>query len=160
MKTRYDCSKCPGFCCSYPRIPVKKTDLEYLAVHFEMKKSEAKKRFTKKDSVNKKNGKPSRMTRVVRATAYNATEVQTDSTPLICAWGDRIRPGIIAVSRDLEKLGLTRGRTVYVEGYGKRIVLDRMHARKRNQIDLYMDTYEEAINFGVQELVIHWEGDV
>ena len=32
-------------------------------MHFEMKKSEARKRFTKKDSVDKKNGKPSRIIR-------------------------------------------------------------------------------------------------
>ena len=63
MKTRYDCRKCPGFCCSYPRIQVKKVDLEHLAVHFEMKKSEARKRFTKKDSVDKKNGKSPRIIR-------------------------------------------------------------------------------------------------
>ena len=101
--------------------------------------------------------RPSRMNRVVKATAYNALESQTDSTPLICAWGDRIRPGIIAVSRDLESLGLTRGQEVLVEGLGKRVVMDRMHRRKKNQIDIFMDSHENAVNFGVQELVISWE---
>ena len=96
------------------------------------------------------------MVRVVKATAYNALASQTDSTPEICAWGDRIRPGIIAVSRDLEGLGLTRGQEVHIEGYGKMIVLDRMHKRKRNQIDIFMEKYEDAIEFGVQELVIRW----
>ena len=63
MKTRYDCSKCPGYCCSYPRIPVKKTDLERLAVHFGITKAEAKERFTVEDADDKKNGKPSRIMR-------------------------------------------------------------------------------------------------
>jgi len=96
------------------------------------------------------------ITRAVKATAYNAFSQQTDSTPTICAWGDKIRPGIIAISRDLEKIGLTRGQEVHVEGFGKRTVMDRMHRRKRNQIDLYMESHKEAIRFGVQTLTISW----
>ena len=99
---------------------------------------------------------PTRIVRVVKATAYNALASQTDSTPDICAWGDRIRPGIIAVSRDLEGLGLTRGQEVHIEGHGNMVVLDRMHKRKTNQIDIYMEEYEDAINFGVQQVVISW----
>ena len=100
--------------------------------------------------------KPSKLTRIVRATAYNAVPQQTDSTPEICAWGDKVKPGIIAISRDLEQIGLTRGKEVHVEGIGKRVVMDRMHHRKRNQIDLYMERYEDAVEFGVQELSISW----
>ncbi len=99
---------------------------------------------------------PKKMTRVVRATAYNADPRQTDDTPDICAWGDRVRAGIIAVSRDLEKMGLNRGQEVFVEGIGKFVVLDRMHRRKTNQIDIFMEKYEDAIRFGVQEVVISW----
>ena len=33
-RIRYDCSKCPGYCCSYPRIEVKDKDLKRLATHF------------------------------------------------------------------------------------------------------------------------------
>jgi 3D (Asp-Asp-Asp) domain-containing protein len=107
-----------------------------------------KKRPTKK--------KPNKLTRVVKATAYNADPQQTDSTPEICAWGDKVQPGIIAISRDLEQMGLTRGKEVHVEGVGKLVVMDRMHYRKRNQIDLYMERYEDAVQFGVQELTISW----
>jgi 3D (Asp-Asp-Asp) domain-containing protein len=103
--------------------------------------------------------KPSKLTRIVRATAYNALPQQTDSTPDICAWGDKVQPGIIAISRDLEQIGLTRGKEVHIEGIGKRVVMDRMHYRKRNQIDLYMERYEDAIQFGVQELTISWTED-
>ena len=100
--------------------------------------------------------KRNKLTRVVRATAYNALPQQTDSTPDICAWGDRVQPGIIAISRDLEQIGLTRGKEVHIEGIGKRVVMDRMHYRKKNQIDLYMERYEDAVQFGVQQLTISW----
>jgi 3D (Asp-Asp-Asp) domain-containing protein len=103
--------------------------------------------------------KKTKVTRVVRATAYNADPLQTDDTPEICAWGDKVRPGIIAISRDLEKSGLTRGKEVHVEGIGKVVVMDRMHHRKRNQIDLFMESHEDALEFGVQELTISWTED-
>jgi 3D (Asp-Asp-Asp) domain-containing protein len=110
-----------------------------------------------KKKPSKKN--KTKVTRVVRATAYNADPRQTDDTPDICAWGDKIRPGIIAISRDLEKSGLTRGKEVYIEGIGTVVVMDRMHYRKRNQIDLYMEKHEDAIEFGVKELTISWTED-
>jgi len=103
--------------------------------------------------------KKTRVTRVVKATAYNADPEQTDDTPDVCAWGDKIRPGIIAISRDLEKSGLTRGKEVYIEGIGNVVVMDRMHPRKRNQIDLYMENHEDAVEFGVKELTIYWTED-
>ena len=103
--------------------------------------------------------KKTKVTRVVRATAYNADPLQTDSTPDICAWGDKIRPGIIAISRDLEKSGLTRGKEVHIEGIGMVVVMDRMHHRKRNQIDLYMEKHKDAVEFGVKELTISWTED-
>lgn len=43
----YDCSKCPGYCCSYPVITVTKYDLVRLARHFGITPEEAEKRFTK-----------------------------------------------------------------------------------------------------------------
>lgn len=76
----------------------------------------------------------------VTATAYNSVRAQTDSTPSIAAWGDRLRPGMraLAVSRDLERQGLERGARVRIEGVeGQWIVLDRTHARLRRHVDLY-----------------------
>lgn len=46
-KTKYDCSKCPGYCCSYPRIEVKNSDLRRLAEHFKMDVAKAEKKFTR-----------------------------------------------------------------------------------------------------------------
>src|SRR5262245_2466761 len=47
MKLRYDCSKCPAYCCSYDEIAVSKFDLRRLAKHFGLEEQVAKKRFTK-----------------------------------------------------------------------------------------------------------------
>ena len=42
----YDCSKCPGYCCSYQIIPLTKRDVERLASHFAMSFTKAKRKFT------------------------------------------------------------------------------------------------------------------
>ncbi|MEL6291099.1 MAG: YkgJ family cysteine cluster protein [Pseudomonadota bacterium] len=45
----YDCSKCPGYCCSYPVIELKRRDVERLAKHFKITAVEAENRFTRTD---------------------------------------------------------------------------------------------------------------
>jgi len=47
-RIRYDCSKCPGYCCSYPRIEVKDKDLKRLAKHFGLPVEEAERKFTRR----------------------------------------------------------------------------------------------------------------
>src|SRR5262245_8344868 len=79
---------------------------------------------------------------VVTATAYNAVHGQTDRTPEIGAWGDRLQPGVraIAVSADLHVLGLVRGTRVRIDGLrGEYRVLDRMPRRWRRRIDILME---------------------
>lgn len=44
--TRYNCLKCPGYCCSHARIAVSDFDIERLARHFSLSAAEAKERFT------------------------------------------------------------------------------------------------------------------
>lgn len=44
---RYDCSQCPGYCCSYDRIVVTARDVARLARHFELELEVAEKRFTR-----------------------------------------------------------------------------------------------------------------
>ena len=46
MKVRYDCSRCPGYCCSYDRIPVSDHDIARLAKHFGIPAATARTRFT------------------------------------------------------------------------------------------------------------------
>ena len=45
----YNCAKCPGYCCSYPLIPLKKSDVQRLADHFGLSFEAAAKKFTKVD---------------------------------------------------------------------------------------------------------------
>ena len=100
---------------------------------------------------------------VVKATAYNSRRGQTDSTPSIAAWGDRLRPGmkVIAVSRDLLALGLRRGQRVRIEGLeGEFVVLDRMPSRWHQKIDIYMgNDVRAARNWGIREVEIRWQPD-
>ena len=44
---RYNCSECPGYCCSYRLIPVTERDVERLAAHFGIASADAEVRFTK-----------------------------------------------------------------------------------------------------------------
>lgn len=42
----FDCSKCPGYCCSHGRIAVSENDIRRLAKHFEMSEAAAREKFT------------------------------------------------------------------------------------------------------------------
>lgn len=77
----------------------------------------------------------------VTASAYNSTRHQTDSNPFITAFGDSLKPGLhyIAVSKDLIQKGLKYNTPVKIEGFDSiYYVKDRMHARWKNKIDIYM----------------------
>jgi 3D (Asp-Asp-Asp) domain-containing protein len=97
----------------------------------------------------------------VRATAYNSLRGQTDSTPNIAAWGDRLKPGmkIIAVSRDLlKKYGLKRNTIVKIKGLpGTYRVADKMNKRFRKKIDIYMGkNRRKALRWGKRRVTILW----
>ena len=49
-RAKYDCSRCPGYCCSYPLIEIGKRDIARLAKHFGLEYREAEERFTKFDA--------------------------------------------------------------------------------------------------------------
>lgn len=53
MPARYDCNKCPAYCCSYPLIEIGKRDIARLARHFEVDYETAEQRFTKYDAGEK-----------------------------------------------------------------------------------------------------------
>ncbi len=97
----------------------------------------------------------------VTATAYNSLPSQTDGTPDIAAWGDRLRPGMkaIAVSKDLLKQhGLSRGDKIRISGLeGEYVVLDKMHSRWRKKIDIFMGKDRRAAKrWGRRKVTIHW----
>jgi len=99
-------------------------------------------------------------TMTVTATAYNSLPNQTDSTPNLAAWGNRLKPGMksIAVSRDLIKQGLGNGARVKIKGLeGTYIVLDKMNKRWRKKIDIYMGkNVKKARKWGKQKVNISW----
>jgi 3D (Asp-Asp-Asp) domain-containing protein len=94
----------------------------------------------------------------VTATAYNSVRAQTNSNPTIAAWGDRLKPGmkVIAVSRDLLKMGITHGTKVKISGLpGEYVVLDKMNKRWSRKIDIYMGKdIQAARNWGRRSVTI------
>ena len=96
----------------------------------------------------------------VTATAYNSLPSQTDNTPDIAAWGDKLVSGmrVIAVSRDLLKMGLKRNSVVKIKGLpGTYLVKDKMHKRWRNKIDIYMGTSKKkALKWGRKKVTLIW----
>ena len=99
-------------------------------------------------------------TLLVTATAFNSLSKQGHGNPNVGAWGDRIAPGLnaIAVSDDLVSLGLTRGTRVRIEGMqNEYVVLDKMPARWKKRIDIYMgNDVKAARDWGKREVNIYW----
>lgn len=97
---------------------------------------------------------------IVTAAAYNSVPSQTDKSPQVGAWGDRITPGVkaIAISQDLTSLGLGRGTKVRVDGLpGEYLVLDLMPAKWKRHIDIYMGTDVKAARaWGRRKVKIWW----
>jgi uncharacterized protein len=51
--SKYSCSKCPAYCCSYPEIEITPREIERLAKHFDLPYRVAEERFTKYDPKEK-----------------------------------------------------------------------------------------------------------
>ncbi|MBT8348510.1 MAG: LysM peptidoglycan-binding domain-containing protein [Sulfurovum sp.] len=97
----------------------------------------------------------------VTATAYSSHVGQTDSTPFLAAWNNRLRPGmkIIAVSRDmLTKYGMRNGTKVRIGGLpGYYRVRDKMNKRYKKRIDIYTGIdRRKALRWGRRSVVIYW----
>lgn len=82
-------------------------------------------------------------------TAYSPTPDQCDSTPLITASNQKVRTGIIALSRDIEKeFNLKFGDRVEIIGYGVFEFQDRMNKRWKRKVDIFFWERNRAIQFG------------
>ena len=97
----------------------------------------------------------------VTATAYTSSAEETDSTPTITAWGDKLKPGMkcIAVSRDLLKMGLGHGVKIRIKGLdGQYTILDKMNKRWIKKIDIYMGNDRmQALQWGKKKVIIYWD---
>lgn len=90
-------------------------------------------------------------TMFVTVTAYSSTPDQTDSSPFIMASGNRVHDGAVAANF------LPMGTKIMLpEIHGEKIfvVEDRMHRRFSDRIDIWMETEEEALQFGVKETTV------
>ena len=97
----------------------------------------------------------------VTATAYSSHKAQTDNTPFLAAWNNRLRPGVksIAVSRDmLTRYGMKNGTKVRISGLpGIYRVRDKMNKRYKKRIDIYMGLNKRrALRWGRRSVVIYW----
>ncbi len=97
----------------------------------------------------------------VTATAYSSHRGQTDSTPFLAAWNNRLRPGMktIAVSRDmLTKYGLKNGSRVRIGGLsGYYTVRDKMNKRYKKRIDIYMGVNRrKALRWGKKSVMLYY----
>ncbi|MCR4328550.1 MAG: 3D domain-containing protein [Patescibacteria group bacterium] len=84
-------------------------------------------------------------------TAYSSTPEETDDTPFITASGSTVRDGIIAANF------LPFGTKVQIPSlFGDKIFIveDRMHSRKTNNVDIWMPTKFDAIQFGAHRTEI------
>jgi 3D (Asp-Asp-Asp) domain-containing protein len=89
---------------------------------------------------------------LVTVTAYNSEVTQTDADPDIAASMRRVRPGTIAVSRDLFDRGWVFGRKVRLEGLGIYVINDLMAARHGNAVDIYIGSPQKAQAFGKRRI--------
>ncbi len=87
----------------------------------------------------------------VISTGYSSSIDQTDSTPFITASGTQVRDGIVAAN--FLPFG-TKIRMPALYGDKVFVVEDRMHPRKRYQVDIWFPSRQEALNFGAKTTYI------
>jgi 3D (Asp-Asp-Asp) domain-containing protein len=81
-------------------------------------------------------------------TGYSSTPDQTDDTPFITASGNSVRPGIAAAN------WLPFGTKIMLpELFDDKVfvVEDRMHPKNDDKLDIWFETREEALKFGVHK---------
>ena len=139
-----------------------KTKLAKTKKVYKSRSERYKEMLRKKRAKNKKmvKGFGKRKLRVT-ATAYSSHHKQTDKTPFLAAWNNRIRPGmkIIAVSRDmLTRYGLRNGSKVRIGGLsGYYTVRDKMNKRYRKRIDIYMGmNRRKALRWGRRSVTLYY----
>jgi 3D (Asp-Asp-Asp) domain-containing protein len=81
--------------------------------------------------------------------AYSPRRQETQGNPRDTASGEQVRPGIVALSPDVEHaLGVTFGDRIVLEGLGTFVFQDRVAARKKHRVDIFMESTGAARQFG------------
>lgn len=92
--------------------------------------------------------------KTLTVTAYNPTVEQCDDDPLVAASLRKVKPGTVAVSRDLFDAGWVFGKKIRIEGLGIFEINDLMNARFTNSIDVFMWDQDKAIRFGKRQKTV------
>lgn len=93
----------------------------------------------------------------VTVTSYNPTKQQGWGDGSRTADGNLSKPGVLAVSHDLQqKYGLKMGKKVVVKGYGTFVVGDLMNKRFTKRVDIISFIPNWSQKFGVRESVIYF----
>jgi len=88
---------------------------------------------------------------IVTVTAYH----YCPGSKGITSSGKRVRPGMIALSRDLERnMKMDFGDRVFLHGMGVFEFQDRMASRWQKKADIYLDNQGKAWRFGVKRYVV------
>ncbi|MFZ5390977.1 MAG: hypothetical protein ACOZAJ_01735 [Patescibacteria group bacterium] len=95
--------------------------------------------------------KPARYVVRVPVTAYSSTPDQTDDTPFITARGTTVRPGIVAANflpfGAMIRMPSHFGNQVFV-------VEDRMNTRYDKRVDIWMESRQQAKQWGLRQVAI------
>lgn len=90
----------------------------------------------------------------VTVTAYSPTPEECGSgDPYRTASTKKVRPGIIAVSRDLFDQGWVFGKKVYVKDHGVFEIADLMSKKYKKRMDIFFPDTDDAKKFGIKQQV-------
>ena len=87
-------------------------------------------------------------------TAYTASAEECGNDLGITANGEEVQRGFVAADSSIPF-----GTILYIDGIGRVVVKDRGGAISRNRIDIYMETKDEAVNFGRQYRKVFFIGN-
>ena len=95
----------------------------------------------------------------VSASGYSSSVAETDTTPFVTAANTATRLGVLAMSRDLLSeytpgAPFSFGDRAHIAGLGDFLVEDVMSARWTNRIDVWFPTREQAVRFGLRDVVL------
>lgn len=92
--------------------------------------------------------------RELTITAYSPTLEECGDSPTITASQSKVRPGIVAVSRDLFAQGWVFGKKVYVKGHGVFEIADLMNKKHSKRVDIFIPDTNEAKRFGKKQTIV------
>jgi len=92
---------------------------------------------------------------IVTVTAYHPGAYCPGVPKGLTASGLKVKEGMVAVSRDVERnLNLGFGDRVLLHGLGVFEFQDRMAARCKKKVDIYLDCTKKARRFGVKRYIV------